>query len=551
MRPAPKPYEAKPFKGTLAVADFETWSFRHGRVPKPVCLGFFDGISKRMFWGSDCVADFRAWLASEKEAGTEYVIFMHNGGRFDFMFLLEGLDCGHALNVINGRIIRMAAMGHEFRDSWALFPQPLSAYEKDKFDYTVLEPETVEANRAYIERYCLNDCQYLYEIIAPFVEMYGDVLTVGSVAMKLLNSEYGFECLDERDDATLRPFFFGGRVQPFETGDFRGKWKLYDVNSMYPAAMRNIEHPVSGYTNSKRIKDTTGFVRIIATSQGCLPYRLENGRLGFPFMRGEFLASIHEIRAGQELGLLKVHEVVIAYNFAHWTNFQRFVDPQFEMRQRAKDANDKARDLIHKRVGNSGYGKFALDPRDFKEYRVLEDCESPGKVRTFDEPEGWFAEAEGEGYRIWERPTFGRLGRFLNVATAASITGAARANLMRGLAASTRPIYCDTDSIICEAFDGDIDKRRLGAWDLEAEADRATIAAKKIYALWRDGECIKKASKGARLSEYEIVRVANGELVEWKNDAPNFSFMREPTFVKRNIKRSDVASETFAEDVEC
>lgn len=545
----PKPFDPKPFSKTLAVADFETEGFKYGRIPKPICIGFFDGIRRLIFWGRTCVADFKVFLANEKEAGTDFCIYMHNGGRFDFMFLLDELEQG-SLSVINGRIVKAQIMGHEFRDSFALFPQALSAYEKTPISYDLFELDICGAHEREISDYCLDDCVYLYEIIQPFIEMFGDVLTVGSVALKLLNSMHGFERLDERDDLTLRPFYFGGRVQCFEVGDFAGPWKLYDVNSMYPAAMKNVAHPVSGFTNGKRLTEKTAFARVRATSAGALPHRMDDGKLGFPHRSGIFFATIHELRAGQELGLITIHEVECAYNFEHWTDFSAFVDFAFGKRQEAKDATDKARDLIWKRVGNSAYGKFALDPRKFKEYRVLEDCETPGNIRSESEPEGWFEETSGPGYRIWERPTFGRMGRFLNVATAASITGAARANLMCGLAASTRPIYCDTDSIICEAFSGDVDARRLGAWDLEAEADRAIIAAKKIYALQRGGETIKKASKGARLTVEQIIEVAAGKEVQWQSEAPNFSFVRAPTFVKRNIKRGDLSFATGEENAE-
>lgn len=545
-----KPYKKRAVHGRVAVADFETEGFRHGRVPSPICIGFYDGERELVFWGGDCVSQFRAFLLDADKRGERYTIFMHNGGRFDFMYLLSELDLGQQLTVINGRIVRAYFMGHEFRDSWALFPQPLSSYQKTPISYDLFELDKCDAYRDEISRYCLDDCRYVRQIIEPFLELFGDVLTVGSAAINWLESMHGFARIDERDDTALRAYYYGGRVQPFEIGDFSGAWKLYDVNSMYPSVMKNVAHPIGNYTNGRRITERTAFAKIDASSKGCLPLRDEKGRLTFPHTRAVFYATAHEIRAGLELGLLQIHEVLTAVNFADWSNFAAFVDDTFGRRADAKKAGDKALDLIWKRVGNSAYGKFAIDPRRFKQYLVLAPDDAPSDIRTAENLEGWFEETSGPKYRIWERPSEGRLGKFLNVATAASITGAARSILMRGLAASKRPIYCDTDSIICEGFSGDVDAMRLGAWDLEAEADRAVIAAKKIYALFRGGECIKKAAKGARLSAEQICEVARGGLVHWASEAPNYSFTKSPTFVSRKISRLDLQTALEVEDNE-
>jgi hypothetical protein len=476
---------------------------------------------------------------------------MHNGGKFDFMLMLRHMQIGQVIDLINGRIVRALFRGIEFRDSWALFPQALGSYQKTAIDYSKFEPGVFEQHEAEIRAYGMDDCVYLHDIIAPFVTMYGDALTVGNVALRQCNALHGFEALGERDDEALRPFYFGGRVQCFEEGDFHGDFKLYDVNSMYPAAMKNSRHPVSNYSNGRRIGKRTGYALIEATSDGCLPRRMDDGSLGFPHMCGEFFASVHEIEAGEDLGLLRVHSVTRTYEFEHWTTFGDFVDLFFELRAGAKAVGDKARDLIYKRVLNSAYGKFALDPRRFSLFQVTDQFEAMTPLRSEASPNGWLPNSEGEGWRVWDRPAEGRLGRFLNVATAASITGAARANLMRGLASSVRPLYCDTDSIICEAFGGDIDSKRLGAWDCEiAECDRATIAAKKIYALSYGGRVLKTAAKGARLGFDDIVRVANGELVEWKSEAPTFSLARGSQWIKRKIKRGSTIETDLGDDIQ-
>lgn len=126
-----------------------------------------------------------------------------------------------------------------------------------------------------------------------------------------------------------------------------------------------------------------------------------------------------------------------------------------------------------------------------------------------------------------------------NVMTAASITGAARAQLLRGLHKAKRPVYCDTDSIIAEGLDCDKDATRLGAWKTEAEGSRVGIAGKKLYALFdASGEPVKYASKGVKIEPEQIMEVASGGEVIYRNAAPTFSINSEPKFIERKIRRT-------------
>ena len=101
-----------------------------------------------------------------------------------------------------------------------------------------------------------------------------------------------------------------------------------------------------------------------------------------------------------------------------------------------------------------------------------------------------------QGYAIWEkqreywdektksyeRPKGDKL-RFYNIATAASITGAARSVLMRAIADAVDPIYCDTDSIICRRLGPNqtLSDTELGAWKVESTFDELLICGRKTY----------------------------------------------------------------------
>ena len=140
--------------------------------------------------------------------------------------------------------------------------------------------------------------------------------------------------------------------------------------------------------------------------------------------------------------------------------------------------------------------------------------------------------------------------------TAASITGAARSVLLHGLSNAVRPIYCDTDSIICESLSEDLDGSRLGAWKLEAHGSKVAIAGKKLYAVFSDEPQfkdpeplwpakveglypIKNASKGANLTPAEILAVCRGREVTYANPVPNFKLDGSAPFISRTITRTD------------
>jgi len=178
---------------------------------------------------------------------------------------------------------------------------------------------------------------------------------------------------------------------------------------------------------------------------------------------------------------------------------------------------------------NSAYGKFAQNPDGFKDWCIVDNEALPMP---------WLPEHEFDnGWIIYSRPTTKPHSIFrYNVMTAASITGAARAMLLRGLHGAVNPIYCDTDSIICESLDGDLDEYRLGAWKQEACGDRVAIAGKKLYAVTNKGELVKHACKGVRITPSQIFDVAEGSEVLYENMAPTFSLTKKTKFIKRRVR---------------
>lgn len=532
----------------IAVIDFETDPFLFGRVPKPFAAGFYDGEIYKEFWGDNCaeyLVDFISTLESK------HIIYAHNGGKFDFFYLLPWLN--NPLKLINGRIAKAGFVGnHELRDSYSIIPIPLKAYQKDDIDYGVFERDKREKYKADILHYLAKDCEYLYSLVLAFNERFGSKLTIGGTAISKLRELHPFPAGNEAHDTKFRPFYFGGRVQCFETGIIKGKFKIFDVNSMYPDRMKNVVHPVGrGYACpiNPRINSNGNligfgarpyFAHIVANNRGAFPTRLKSG-LDFTIPKGEFFTTSHEIQTAIKFGLADIKQVICAFVPQQLISFGEYVDKYSDEKIKAKKSGDKITEIFSKLLLNSAYGKFAQNPDNYYDYKIIGDI---GELSREEWAEWDLFETHGD-YQIWRKKSNAK--SYFDVATAASITGASRAKLLEGLALSQRPIYCDTDSIICEDFAGETDDSKLGAWKCEGEADRVAIAGKKLYAAFSGSECIKLASKGVRLSGNDVVKICRGETLEWANQAPSFSLSHAPNFVHRKISRKFVDVKKFAE----
>lgn len=532
----------------IAVADCETDPFAEKRKPAPFVWGFESvDIPFCSFWSntdsterfynqgvSECTEAFVDFLYSLKEP---YCIYMHNGGKFDFMFLLPHI--AGELKIVNGRILEARIGPHVIRDSYAALPFSLSTYKKDDMDYTKMERSCRNRYKKYITKYLNGDCKYLLELMVPYREEFGNVLTVGTASMRALKEYHTFDEFNAEQDAHFRQFYYGGRNQCFEVGEVRGNFSVYDENSAYPYVMRAFQHPISSvYTESRELTDETDFIIVTGKNYGALPLKTQTG-LDFTAPYGTFYTTGHELRAGIETGTFEIERIENAFTFAERTTFDKFVDAYYDKRLAAKAIGDDIHTLFYKYILNSGYGKFCLNSDNFKDWYLAE----VGDYCLPDDPSAWDAEIEHEDYILWSRPC--AQSKYFNVATGASITGAARAQLLRGLANAVRPVYCDTDSIICESLNVDSDAKRLGAWKLESTGDCIYIAGKKLYALYNDNEVVtddkgkpKQASKGARLTADQIKRASLGDVIHFANPVPAFKMDGNHQFINRNIRKT-------------
>lgn len=550
----------------VAVLDFETDKFDRTKpkeriVPFVACL-YSDQFEPIVIWEDNEDEFITAVLGAIERLPRRYTIYAHNGGKFDYMLLLRRL---RGTVKFKGRAIMSARVGkHELRDSLHIIPTRLAEINKDDFDYSMLDRPVRHRNRAAIIKYLISDCANLFPIIRKFVDEHGLKVSIGQAATALLRKRYTIGRLSERVDYSLRPYFFGGRVECFMgAGHFvagpRGPYKLFDVNSMYPWAMATHKHPTGTeyLFRGGQPSPYTYFIDLECVSHGALVHRVGQDVCA-AYGRGRFQTTIWEYNAARELDLLEDVEIIKCVDCLQSSDFADFINPIYERRLITKAELDRLKglgmkhteayqitgrdDLISKFLLNNSWGKQAQNPRRFKEYYITDPNEAP----PFDRKKPWpeFAAYECDEYWIWERPAPGV--RFNNVGTGASITGAARAEFMRAAYHAVDPIYGDTDGIICRDLPGfEIHKTKLGAWDIEDEYSEVLIAGKKKYAAkpvgYVDGGREKLKFRWAGASD---LTWADVEQTLMDNIIPNVA--RAPTltrdgrqfYMTRNLKRT-------------
>ncbi len=606
-------------KRKIAVLDFETDPFKHGRIPESFAAGYYDGTTYTKFWGENCRHDLAKFLMNKN-----VTVYAHNGGRFDFFYLIEYLNLSDdpeknsEFKLINGRIASAKLGLCELRDSYLIYPLPLASYKKDKIDYKIMEHDQRDKphNKKIILGYLESDCKYLYDIVTNFTIRFGKKLTVAGTAFaELRKTGYDTQIKTSKQyDSLFRQFYFGGRTEVIKSGITNGPMIYIDINSAYPYAMLD-EHPhgakyyyYSGDILKQKLpkKNEIYFAKIIAISNGCLPFRSSDNSIQYyrDNVPREYNTSSFEITAGIETNTLKILHIVYVLIHEQTKNFKPYIEKFYKEKNDAKENANDLQEKFSKLMLNSAYGKFGQSGEKYKSYYLYETGDNPltdaqrqfakmldmtageylTNPTTLETNSGLGWEMLGEvpnGYNIWSKPD--PVDTFYNVATAASVTAWVRAYLWRAICESTNPIYCDTDSLMCEKSGAKIGKK-LGEWKIEAVCnDKIYIGGKKLYTFietlnpeklklnqktktkqtkklkqtqiknQKKYHCFGKnfrAHKGVKFSHDQIVKIVeNSEQIKWFNPAPSFSIRfgvyphndqnpNKNAFITRTIKKT-------------
>lgn len=536
----------------FGTCDCETDPFKRGCIPIPFLWGVYLGDEYHEF---HTTTEFVVFVSE-----LPMVLYAHNGGKFDYHYLKEYIEPNEKITVINGRLAKFRIGKCEFRDSLNLIPAPLSRFDKVKIDYAKLEKKVRHQHMAEISDYLRADCRILYEVIEAYFAEYGQSLTQAGAAMGLWRERFGGECFRQQtaDEASvLRPYYFGGRVECFVTGEHHKKFKAIDRNSAYPNAMLS-PHPISPRalvldhmpTDSQL---SASFVHLRCVSDGALPFREDNGSVSFP-NDGEtrdYYATGHEIIAGLSHNALRELHVYTARVHSALTTFEEYVHHFFSKRKEYKAAGNAALDYFCKIFLNALYGKFGADPDHYDEMLIADE-----ENTQFWGERGYIGASQwGERY-LMTRKLPEEMRNYYNVATASSITGQVRAEMFGALKSVVTPYYCDTDGIYCEDVGSTVIGSELGQWKLELQGSRFAIAGKKTYTFranekskdlftynsdTADGGVWKVACKGAKLTPHQIIDVANGHEHTYSPIVPTYSIHHpKPRFIKRVIRSTGV-----------
>lgn len=564
----------------IAILDMETDPFDaelKSSIKPFLAVLYSDQFEPVVIWEEDNAKFIRAVIDAIERLPRRFTVYAHNGGKFDFLFLVSLL---RGTVKFKGRSLMAAKVGnHDLRDSAHIIPERLAAFAKDKFDYTRNLKHKRDHWRKEIIEYCIADCRYTLDIVKSFVSSYGLKLTIGQAAMGELRKHYDVKRINQGFDNQLRQFYFGGRVECLSgRGHFKGDYKLYDVNSMYPAVMANCEHPIGDFNDYDLRRGEPGaqtvFVDLYCKNNGALIGRTDEGFTSALIPGGRFRTTIWEYNVAKEYGLIDDVEIIASWDCRLRSNFANFIKPLYDNRLKTKDAMGilkgqglqttaafldlKKDDIFFKLLLNNSYGKFALNPQNYKEHFLTDPGARP--------PAEWFVSLEGlddearlgslqpifsnADYAIWEKPS--PSFRYNNVGTAASITGAARAVLLAALQNAREPIYCDTDSIVCAGLSNvPMHKSELGAWDLEDEFSEVIINGKKLYAVWHKtpkmltpeqidngskSEYTVKSKGTARITWDEMLAMLKGENIVKFNRAPTLTKFGDKGYMQRSIR---------------
>lgn len=396
--------------------------------------------------------------------------YFHNLG-YDLGILfrseLDRLDC----TFVGGRLIKATYKGKIFLDSFNLYPMALAkvgeAFGLEKLPLN-------EQSKTYIYRdveIVARAVKAMYRLAASFgIERLPN--TLGGLATKIYKTISGGELIydDFCCGCDRPPYLYGGRVELFRD-KVRGQIKYTDINSLYPAVMREwFPDEISKVSGDTRRLHKWGISKItIRVPNGMyitpLPVRREDDSIYYP------TGTIHgwycniEIQNAIDFGceLVKIHEQYASEESVQ--PYKGYVEMFYDKRLKSDNAADK---LMLKLLMNNLYGQLCVSG-EIGRWCYQNDTNVQNGTKLI-------------GRKILSKHKV-PLPEHCNYVHGAHITAYARIRLFKYmmLVKPENLIYCDTDSII---FVGDIPfdiSNKLGEMKLESEAGFAATFAPKMY----------------------------------------------------------------------
>ncbi len=290
-----------------------------------------------------------------------------------------------------------------------------------------------------------------------------------------------------------RSGYHGGRTEAFYRGTVRRRLYKLDINSMYPAIMRDTKlgFHFEGFFlfyNEHWWKKVRGTHSVVAncdldTDEACYPVK-DNGRLIFPI--GQFNATL--TTAELDYAESKGHIVQVnqwAYHKRDYL-FTDWVDDLFNLRLKYKKAGNEVYSFFCKLLSNSLYGRFGMTGRFWNnnDDHAMEDLDITETASFPDGTRKRYRSRLGQVQELDHQPE----SRQSMPMIAAEITGYARMYLWQLITVANEGnvYYCDTDSLIVnkKGYDnlyGYIHPSKLGYLKVEEVTQGGTFIAPKHY----------------------------------------------------------------------
>lgn len=298
---------------------------------------------------------------------------------------------------------------------------------------------------------------------------------------------------NERSLKLTRAGYYGGRVECFRIGKFRGDFTRVDVNSMYPWCMAEYRYPRKVLTHTRYA--TVDDLRIwlgqyaimarvtIETSEPFAPIR-QNYKLIFPVGRFECILSSPEIAyALQHHRILAVHEVAV---YEHDYLFRDMALDMYAKKQQGRRDGSIVREEFWKKLINSFYGKWGQSGGKWQEHDNVEDLSAKQWI-DYDMETRTVTKYRQLGGLVQVKDTETE-SRESFPAIAAHVTAYARMrlwNLVRQ-AGMSNVYYCDTDSLLVNPsghanLADEIDEYKLGGLKIDGKYTDIEIYGAKDY----------------------------------------------------------------------
>lgn len=442
----------------------------------PHIINFFDGAFHHTFTGSDCRVKAWDWLCKTYE---KREICWAVNAEYDLinLFGAEWLGRIITLQYVSSGLMRglYKEAPITFLDTFRHWPMSVEQMGKH-IGLPKLEKDFTSVV------YCQRDTEITYLFAEKMLELYDELdltlkSTLPSMALQLFLQTYEYEPPTFIPDVkeTFRKAYYGGRVEVFRLGKIKSHTLHYDVNSLFPSVMFDLEFPRldSWLKVSKPNFDFEGvcdcYVYVPDMDIPPLPFR-DNEEIIYPVGSFQGCWTYAELRQLLKDGGRITH-VNNAIEFSKTERpFRKYVE--FCYNRRLQAVKGTLEDVLWKLFMNSLYGKFGQNrglTTIYWDKKKKEVCE---KELSSD-------------------------SKFSNVIWSAYVTSYARLRLLEYLRGCSQVYYTDTDSVFTpDKLETSTD---LGKLKLEGEYEETEFLGNKLYLLDNKKAVAKGVPRGSAM----------------------------------------------------